>query len=167
MKKIITNGPSPGPPREFWGPWGKRERRGPLASEGSRKFSVSNYGKLLLVYFIRSPDLEAFDIMRLLWPWDPVAICPYLHLGGPAHHPTKSSHFTEPSSNTERSLHIAWTSNMIMLSLKINKIQNMTHLFRVLHKTKKVRKSTKITDTDVTPAIKGSRLLAVKKMIRP
>ena len=36
----------------------------------------SNFGKAMLVYFMRPPDLEAFDVMRPLGARGPGAICP-------------------------------------------------------------------------------------------
>ena len=47
-----------------------------------------NFGKLLLLYFMRPQDVEALVVMRPLVAWDPVAICPLPSpLGsGPASH---------------------------------------------------------------------------------
>ena len=61
-----------GPPREFKGS-GEKEIR-PPASGASRKFQdlEISYGKLLLVYFTRPPDLEALSDMRPRGNFPPV-----------------------------------------------------------------------------------------------
>ena len=57
---------------------GKRERRGPLQAkraENSQGLEI-NFGKLLLVYFVRPPDLEALGDMRSLGACSSGAIFP-------------------------------------------------------------------------------------------
>ena len=46
-------------------------------SEASRKFAGSriNFEKLVLVYFMRSPDLEALGVMRSFGACGPGEIC--------------------------------------------------------------------------------------------
>ena len=66
-------------------PWGKRERWGLLwmkRAENLHGLEIS-YGKLLLVYFMRPPSLEALGNMRPLGPWGPGAISPRRLLCGP------------------------------------------------------------------------------------
>ena len=59
-------------------PWGKRERRSPLQAKRAENFQSLqiNFGKLLLVYFMRPPDLESLGAMRSLGPYGPGEICP-------------------------------------------------------------------------------------------
>ena len=66
------------PPREFRGPGDKRERWGPLRAKIAENFQglECNFGKLLLVYFIRPPDLEDLGVMKPHGPWDPGTISP-------------------------------------------------------------------------------------------
>ena len=49
-----------GPPREIPRPWGKEAGQTPCERGEQKKFGGLNinFGKLLLVYFMRPPDLE-------------------------------------------------------------------------------------------------------------
>ena len=57
--------------------WQKRNARSP-ASETSRIFQglAINFGRLLLVYFMRPPDLEGLGVVRPHGPGDGGTLCP-------------------------------------------------------------------------------------------
>ena len=59
-------------------PTGKRECRGALRAKRAETCQglEINIGKLLLVYFMRPPDLEALGVLRPLGACGPGAICP-------------------------------------------------------------------------------------------
>ena len=59
-------------------PWGKRDGGGALRAKRAENVQglEINFGKLLLAYFTRLPDLEALGVMRPLGACDPGAICP-------------------------------------------------------------------------------------------
>ena len=66
------------PPREFWGSGAKEKDEAPMWAKRTGTFQglEINFGKLLLVYFMRPPDLEAMSVMSPYAACGPGAICP-------------------------------------------------------------------------------------------